>query len=1013
MKKSTSLLRPSCHFAFSFLVSIALALGLSVSSGAEPLSNPLIQRVGVTRGICMLLGQPNCELAIQMAKETELIVYVQLPRKEDVKSARKRVDAAGFYGTRIYVNQGPYTNLHLADNIADALVALDDGASVPEAEALRVLRPEGKAILGQKLLTKPFPDGADDWSHPYHSPDNNPASLDKIAKAPYLTQFLADPRYAPQPQVAVASGGRIFKAFGHIAFKEREEPWLNTLAAFNGYNGTLLWRREIPAALMVHRNNIIATPTTLYYGDDKSCKIIDAATGEIRDELAPPIDVAGGTFWKWMGLEGGILYALIGDQEERDPVIKLRRDKHGWPWNPLSPGFNQPEHTWGYGTSMVAIDPATKKILWQHHEPAPIDSRAVCMKSGRIFVFRFGSYLTCLDAKTGRQLWRKTRENAPELFEALGIYLNRQDWRTNWRTTSYVKCSDEALYFSGPQVGKLISVSTEDGRLLWEHPYGNYQLVLFDDGLYGLSGQIDTEVSRKFDPLTGFVLEEIKMARRACTRPTGAVDAIFCRAQGGSTRLDLSSNEPGLVSPMRAQCQDGVTIANGLLYWWPSTCDCNLTLYGITSLGPAGDFEFDRSATEMERLERNSDPGIQIPQFSESSADWPAFRANNDGTVTTDARVPETARRLWEVSLPGKAVASAPTTVGGIVFVGGEDGAVRALDAKSGESIWTAYTGGEIRLPPTISDGRALVGSGDGWTYAFSAKTGDQIWRFRAAPIERRIPVYGRLISTWPASTGVLVENGVAYVAAGIVNYDGTHVYALDAATGAIKWQNNSSGHLDDEAHSGVSVQGQMMMQEGKLYLAGGNAVSPAIYDASNGKCLNDPDALNVVRNNNVPASEGPRGWELYKVGGNVMVSGKPYYSHPKYPVYDVTVFNKTLVASKGDLDFVWVNNEKLMCFQSLTQSQKNQFPAAWGKLDIPGLKPVWENHCKESVALAVCKNAVIVATKSEVTALNLADGKPLWTQRLPVSPVLWGLAVDRDGRVIITLENGTVICFG
>ena len=40
-----------------------------------------------------------------------------------------------------------------------------------------------------------------------------------------------------------------FKAFGHIAFKEREEPWLNTLAAFNGYNGTLLWRREIPAAL--------------------------------------------------------------------------------------------------------------------------------------------------------------------------------------------------------------------------------------------------------------------------------------------------------------------------------------------------------------------------------------------------------------------------------------------------------------------------------------------------------------------------------------------------------------------------------------------------------------------------------------------------------------------------------------------------------------------------------------------------------------------------------------------
>ena len=81
-------------------------------------------------------------------------------------------------------------------------------------------------------LVKPVPDGVDDWSHPYHGPDNNPQSRDQVARAPYLTQFLADPRYAPLPQVAVAAGGRVFKAFGHIAFKEREEPWLDTLAAF-------------------------------------------------------------------------------------------------------------------------------------------------------------------------------------------------------------------------------------------------------------------------------------------------------------------------------------------------------------------------------------------------------------------------------------------------------------------------------------------------------------------------------------------------------------------------------------------------------------------------------------------------------------------------------------------------------------------------------------------------------------------------------------------------------------
>ena len=239
--------------------------------------------------------------------------------------------------------------MYLADNLADALVTTGELEGLPEAEVLRVLHPQGKALLAGKELVKSAPAGEDEWSHPYHGPDNNPQSKDKLARAPYLTQFLADPRYAPLPQVAVAAGGRVFKAFGHIAFKLREEPWLDTLAAFNGYNGTLLWKREIPPALMIHRNTLIATPTTVYFGDDRSCKVIDAMTGELRDEIAPPEDVAGGTFWKWMALEDGVLYALIGEQEQRDPVVRLRSTNHGWPWNPLSPGYNQPEHTWGFG----------------------------------------------------------------------------------------------------------------------------------------------------------------------------------------------------------------------------------------------------------------------------------------------------------------------------------------------------------------------------------------------------------------------------------------------------------------------------------------------------------------------------------------------------------------------------------------------------------------------------------------------------------------------------------------
>ncbi len=43
-----------------------------------------------------------------------------------------------------------------------------------------------------------------------------------------------------------------------------------------------------------------------------------------------------------------------------------------------------------------------------------------------------------------------------------------------------------------------------------------------------------------------------------------------------------------------------------------------------------------------------------------------------------------------------------------------------------------------------------------------------------------------------------------------------------------------------------------------------------------------------------------------------------------------------------------------------------------------------------------------MVADKSKVTAINLSNGELLWSQTLPSAPVPWGMAVDRNGRVIL-----------
>ncbi|UCD49943.1 MAG: PQQ-binding-like beta-propeller repeat protein, partial [Phycisphaerales bacterium] len=785
--------------------------------------------------------------------------------------------------------------------------------------------------------------------------------------------------------------------------------------------GTMLWQRPLREGVMIHRNTMIATPELLYVGDDQSCKVIDAATGHLKDEIVPPVEQAGGTFWKWMALEDGVLYAMMGQGEQQDPTKKWRRDTHGWPWDPVSEGFNQSEHPWGFGRNVLAIDPQAKKVLWAHREDEAIDGRAVCMKGGRLYIFRFGSYLACLDARTGAQLWRKTPQNAPDLFQSLGEYLERrQDWRTNWRTACYLKCSEKALYFAGPPVGKLLALSAEDGSILWENAYSNFQLVLREDGLYAISGQIDKHPSKRFDPLTGEVLGEIVMHRRACTRPNGSADAIFFRAEGGSVRLDMASQRAGWISPMRPNCHDGVTIANGLLYWWPSVCDCQLTLYGITSLAPAGDFDFTPVATETRRLERgDSETGTGT---AVSKADWPTFRADNTCSATTPVSVSPRVVRQWQfdagITSPRTAeVITAPVTADGVTFVAGCDGVVRAVDVATGQLRWKAYTSGAIRMAPTVWQGRVYVGSGDGWVYALDASTGGLLWRFRAAPAERRIPVYGALMSTWPAASGVLVDDGVAYVAAGIANYDGTYLYALDAKTGAIKWQNNSSGHLDKAARTGVSVQGHLLLHDGTLYLPGGTSVSPARYNARTGKCLNDSAQLAEC------VSRNPRGWELSLLTDHVVACGRPFYAHPEHDVYDATVFDRAFLAASGGRQVVWASTQAeqhILCFRRLDRAALARklgelgggFHVNWARL-APKDKPEWTFKCRKALATAVCVNCVLVATESKLVALDLSDGRTVWTQQLPAAPVPWGLAVDRAGRVIVTLKDGHVLCFG
>jgi outer membrane protein assembly factor BamB/tetratricopeptide (TPR) repeat protein len=71
-------------------------------------------------------------------------------------------------------------------------------------------------------------------------------------------------------------------------------------------------------------------------------------------------------------------------------------------------------------------------------------------------------------------------------------------------------------------------------------------------------------------------------------------------------------------------------------------------------------------------------------------------------------------------------VVSSPLVVGEVVYVGSTEGTLYALDAATGQGMWTFSTGAEIRAAPAFAEGVVYVGSMDGKLYALDAATGEK-----------------------------------------------------------------------------------------------------------------------------------------------------------------------------------------------------------------------------------------------------------------------------------------------
>ena len=247
--------------------------------------------------------------------------------------------------------------------------------------------------------------------------------------------------------------------------------------------------------------------------------------------------------------------------------------------------------------------------------------------------------------------------------------------------------------------------------------------------------------------------------------------------------------------------------------------------------------------------------GLALVSVSAGAADWPMYRGDAERSGYTKEAIPNQLRERWKFN-PGAAPRQAwvgseridydlgfqPVMAGGLVLFGSSaDDTVRAIEVDSGALRWVFRAEGPVRFAPAIDGERVFVGSDDGRVYALNLRDGRRLWSFRAGAGSELVIGNGRVISAWPVRGGVVVRDGVVYVAAGIWPSDGVFLHALDAATGSVIWSNGESGRMEMKqphggavAQSGVAPQGYLVATEDALIVPTGRAV-PAVFNRKDG----------------------------------------------------------------------------------------------------------------------------------------------------------------------------------
>ena len=741
---------------------------------------------------------------------------------DNIKLAREHVKSLGLYG-KVTVEKYSAKYLPYTDNLVNLIVS-EQPVEIPMTEIMRVLAPKGAAYIKKgdtwTKHVKPRPKEIDEWTHFLHDAGNNAVAADTVVAPPYHLQWVGGPKWArshdhlASVSAAVSSGGRIFYIVDEGPIESVALPAKWSLVARDAFNGVVLWKRpvgtwegqlrgfrsgpsEIARRLIAIDDRVFVT---LGYG--RPVTALDAATGKMLKTYKGTDNTLE------ILCDEGLLFLVAGDPTAQAPSKRVH-DMEDWLCYPQYVAKGIQRH-------LMVFEADSGNLLWEKtdDDTAEIMPTTLAVDDGRLF-FQNTKQLFCLDAKSGDELWRTARPvsinrwawSAPTLVVHDGVVLSAD--RDASSQVDKGPAGQNQIHWvvsskgGEAPVGKLIAFSAETGNELWRcdcrECYNAPVDVLVANGLVWTGDLVrsrDPGFTVARDLRTGEIKKKrppdseqytVGMGHHRCYR-NKASERYLLLGRAGVEFIDLESGKAVPNHWVRGTCQYGIMPCNGLLYAPSHSCACYIQakLNGFSALAPRrkSGKQKDRSAV---RLERGPAYGKIDVSEAVSGADWPTYRHDPARSGCTKSTLAADLKFKWKAQ-PGGRLTS-PVVAEGRVFVASIDThTLHAMDADDGKTLWTYTTGGRVDSPPTIHRGLVLFGCADGWVYCLRASDGELAWRFRAAPQDRRVVAYGQLESVWPIHGSVLVNDDIAYCAAGRSSFldGGINLYRLDPKTGKL-----------------------------------------------------------------------------------------------------------------------------------------------------------------------------------------------------------------------------------